>query len=104
MTKPDFRPFLPTPAQSKIAGPTARAHAETRLRSPRARDLFAVWDELFRQPFKGITSDGSVIPDLFSLAPNGAPTRPMIDAVRALQGLLSPAQLATMSFPVASTQ
>lgn len=105
MTKPaDFRPYLPSPSQSKLAGPTARAHAEARLTSPRARDLFGAWDKLFRHDFTGITNDGQVVPGLFSLAPNGAPTAAMIQALRALQNQLSPAQLAAMSFPVESPQ
>ena len=73
MSRPDYRPFLPSPAQSKIAGPTARAHAQARTASPRAKELFGNWDRLFREPFQGVTTDGTAIPGLFSLAPNGAP-------------------------------
>jgi hypothetical protein len=84
MSRPDYRPYLPSPAQSKIAGPTARAHAAARTASPRARELFGGWDALFRQAFAGITTDGTPIPGLFSLQPNGAPTEAMIAAATAL--------------------
>jgi hypothetical protein len=100
MSRPDYRPYLPSPAQSKIAGPTARAHAEARTRSPRARELFGGWDALFRQPFTGITTDGTPSPGLFALQPNGAPTEAMIAAVNALIARLSPKQRAAACFPV----
>ena len=104
MTHPDFRPYVPTPAQSKIAGPTARAHAEARRQSPRGKENAAIREALIAAPFKGITSDGAVVPGLFSLGANGAPAAAMADAVRRLLALLSPAQRTAMSFPVASNQ
>lgn len=99
MSRPDYRPFLPSPAQSKIAGPTARAHADARRQTPRAREFFAMWERLLAEPFKGITTDGAVIPGLYSLAPNGAPTDAIADAVNALLGRLTREQRAAMSFP-----
>ena len=80
----DYRPFLPSPEASKIAGPTARAHAEARLKSPRAQGLFANWERLFSEPFVGITTAGTAIPDIYKVQPEGAPTRAMIEAVNAL--------------------
>src|SRR5215470_1953297 len=80
----DYHPFVPTPEQSKIAGPTPRAHAQARIQSPRAKDLFGTWEKMFAEPFRGITTDGRVIPDLFVRKPEGAPTQAMIDAVGAL--------------------
>jgi hypothetical protein len=104
MDRPDYRPFLPTAAQSKIAGPTARAHAQARTQTPRGKEMFAAREALFHEPFKGITTDGKAIPGLFSLAPNGAPVRAMADAVHALLTRLSPEQRAAMSFPADSQQ
>jgi len=104
MSPPDYRPFLPSPAQSKIAGPTARAHAEARLKSPRAQELFGGWDKLLAAPFTGITSDGHIRPGLYSLRPEGAPTAAMVAAATALLGRLSADQRALMSFPVGSDQ
>jgi hypothetical protein len=100
MSRPDYRPYLPTAAQSKIAGPTARAHAEARTRSPRARELLGGWDALYRQAFTGVTTDGLAIPGLFALAPNGAPADAMVAAASALLALLSPEQRKTACFPV----
>jgi hypothetical protein len=104
MTTPDYRPYIPGPTQSKIAGPTARAHAEARLKSERAQGLFGGWKKLFAEPFKGVTTHGVRIPGLFRLEPQGAPTPAIIDAVRALLNQLSGKQRAAMSFPVDSHQ
>ena len=102
MPRQDYHPFLPT--QSKIAGPTAKAHAQARLQSPRAQDLFGTWDKLLAQPFTGMTTDGTVIPGLFALGPNGAPTEAMMEAAAALLAWLSPEQRARSVFPVDSDQ
>ena len=102
MPRADYRPFLPTPAQSKIAGPTARAHAEVRRQSPRGKEFFAQWEKLLAEPFKGITNDGAVIPDLHALEPNGAPTAAMAEAANALHGQLTADQRARSCFPVDS--
>jgi len=104
MSDDDYHPFIPSPPGSKIAGPTARAHAETRLQSPRAKDLFANWERLFAEPFRGITTDGHAIPDLYALRPEGAPTQAMIDAVAAVLARLTPEQKQASCFPVGSAQ
>jgi hypothetical protein len=104
MSRPDYRPFVPGPGQSRIAGSTPRAHAQARLQSQRAQELFGGWAELAKAPFTGITTDGHVVPGLFSLQPSDAPTSAMIRAVTALLGSVSPAQRAAMSFPVDSDQ
>jgi hypothetical protein len=102
MSRPDYRPFVPAPEQSRIAGATPRAHAQARMQSARAKELFGAWAELAKAPFTGITTDGHVIPNLFSLKPSDAPTAEMIAAVRALLGSVSPTQRAAMCFPVDS--
>jgi hypothetical protein len=102
MTRPDYRPFLPKPGQSKIAGSTARAHADARRQSPRAQEFFAQWGKLLAEPFKGITTDGNAIPGLYQLAPNGAPVAAMTEAAKALLGLLTEAQRSASCFPADS--
>jgi len=92
MSRPDYHPFLPKPGQSKIAGPTARAHAEARRQSPRAKEFFAQWEKQLAEPFKGITTDGQAVPGLYKLEPNGAPLAAMTDAAQALLSLLTEAQ------------
>jgi hypothetical protein len=104
MTDSDFRPFVPTAAQSKIAGATARAHAEARRNSPRGKENAAIREGLLGVPFQGITTDGAVVPNLFSLGAQGAPAAAMADSVNRLLALISAEQHAAMSFPVDSNQ
>ena len=75
VTRPDYRPFIPAPGQSKIAGPTPRAHTEARMKSSRAQELFGGWKTLLAAPLTGLTTDGAVVPGLFALRPEGAPRR-----------------------------
>jgi hypothetical protein len=104
MGLPDYRPFVPAPGQSRIAGSTPRAHTQARLQSQRAQELFGGWAELAKASFTGITTDGHVMPGLFSLQPSDAPTAAMIEAATALLASVSPAQRVAMSFPVESDQ
>jgi hypothetical protein len=103
MSRPDYRPFVPAPGQSRIAGPTPQEHTQARLQSPRAKELFGAWAELAKAQFTGITTDGHVMPDLFSLQPSDAPTAAMRAAADAVLGCTSPAQRAAMSLPVDSS-
>ncbi len=101
----DYRPFLPPPGVSKIAGPTPRAHAEARTaNNPRAKRLFATWEQMANDPLRGITTDGHVIPELFAPRPEGAPTLAMIEAVNALLALMSSEQKKASCFAVDSHQ
>ena len=102
MTRTDYRPYVPSPEQSRIAGKTAAEHTANRTKSGRARELLDGWSKLRSAPFKGITLDGDVRPGLFSLRPEGAPTSAMVDAAGALISRLSPDQRRRMQFPVDS--
>ena len=104
MSASDYHPFVPQPHETKIAGPTAREHAQTRMKSPRAQGLFAKWTEMFNEPFRGITTAGTAIPGLFARKSEGAPTGAMIEAVNALLGLMSPEQRKASCFPATRPQ
>jgi hypothetical protein len=54
---------------------------------------------MFNEPFRGITTDGAAVPGLFAPRPEGAPTLAMIEAVNALQQLMSPEQKKSSCFP-----
>ena len=54
------------------------------------------------EPFKGITTDGQVVPGLFPLLATGVPTQPIVDAAAAFLESLSAQQRAQASFPVDS--
>ena len=102
MSRPDYHPFVPAPGQSRIAGNTPRAHTQARLQNPRAKELFGGWAELAKAPFTGVTTDGHLVPGLFSLQPSDAPSAEMTAAAGAVLASVSPAQRAAMSFPIES--
>jgi hypothetical protein len=103
MSGDDYRPFLPPPGASKIAGPTPRAHTEARTRNnPRAQGLLSNWQRMLNGPFRGITTDGQVIPELYAPRPEGAPTLAMIEAVNALLAIVPSDQKKRWVFPVDS--
>ena len=74
------------------------------MKSPRAQELFANWDQLFREPFRGITTCGQVIPDLYSMWPDGAPTLAMIETVNSLLGRMTPEKKQASCFPAGSSR
>ena len=102
MSAYDFRPFIPNPSKSAVAGATSRAHTQARMKSPRAKELFTNWERLYAEPFRGITVDGQVVPDLYTLRPEGAPSEAIANAVNALLVQLTPDQKKAACFPVSS--
>jgi hypothetical protein len=56
------------------------------------------------EPFKGITTDGTVVPGLFSLQQTGIPTTPISDAAAAFLAALSPEQRNRLLFPIDSDE
>lgn len=102
MSRPDYRSFVPDPDKARYAGPTPKEHAHTVLKNPRAQELFGGWSALMAAPYKGLTTDGTVRPDLFTLRPEGAPVAEMIAAVNALTALLDDDQRQGARHPVGS--
>ncbi len=102
MSADDYHPFVPAPGKSAIAGSTPRAHAQSRMQNPRAKDLFGTWAKLGAAPFAGLTTDGHVQSGLFSLQAEDAPKPAMIAAVSDLLLRLTPAQRSAARFPVDS--
>jgi Protein of unknown function (DUF3500) len=95
-----FRSLIPQPPGIKIAGATARAHAQAILKNERARELFDNWARLYAEPYRGLTVDGHVRRDLYKLQPEAAPIGPMTDAAKKFLSLLSPEQRRLGSFPI----
>lgn len=96
----NFRPFVPTDEDiERSRSPEAQAALQKRV-----GDLFSSWRALYEAPFKGITADGNIVPDLYSLQPGRAPTRAMVKAANELLANLSDQQRAAMMFPIDSRQ
>ncbi len=97
-----FRDFVPAPGMARVSNVSAREHAEQRLNMPGRREVFAGWDRAAATPFVGLTSAGTVVPDLFSLRPNGAPVEPMVAATNVLLSALGREQRHTLVQPMDS--
>lgn len=100
---PDFRPYLSHthPKVVDVQGRDAHQHAQAALANPFPRDhIIKPWARMYEQPFTGGTTDGKVVPGLYALEPDGAPTEAMITAALQLLGLLTAEQRAGMTFPV----
>ena len=50
-------------------------------------------------PFKGITTNGEVLPGLFEIKPSGVSTEPVRNAAEAFIATLTPFQLARSMYP-----
>ena len=100
MSRADYRQFLPQPGQSRIAGKTAREHTENRMKTERTQTLFSEWDALGKEPFHGITTDGSIAEGLFPLNNDGVPSQTIAETATNVLSRLDDAQRRKMQFPV----
>jgi len=71
---------------------------------PWLHGLYLHWRKLFQEPFKGVTSDGSVRPDLFTLQDEGMPIETIVAAADSLLAKLSPEQLAVTRYHIDSPE
>ena len=72
------------------------------FRAPvRLRDVSA---SLWAEPFRGVTTDGKVVPGLFALAQTGVSTEPVRKSAAAFVASLSDAQRSKTLFPVADDE
>ncbi|MBN1470949.1 MAG: DUF3500 domain-containing protein [Syntrophaceae bacterium] len=102
MSYADYRQYLPSPEESRVAGETSEQHAAGRLATPRARELFRQWGTLADRPFVGITTDGKPIADLFTLNPEKAPSEKMATAAWKLLDSLTPEEKRKTHHPIDS--
>ena len=102
MSYADYRPFVPTPEQSRIAGETAKEHTAGRLATRRAQTVFEEWRALYDTPFLGITADGTVRDGLFTLKDSGAPVERMASTASAVLDILTPDERKACQHPVGS--
>jgi len=104
MGRSDYRKFVPLPENSKVQGGTAREHANKVLNRPIIKEILDGWQKMYAAPYKGMTVDGEVIPGLFNLRSELAPTEQAIIATNHLIGLLTADQLRASSFDIISKQ
>jgi hypothetical protein len=99
----DFRKFVPEMGQAFHFGMTHQQYHDTVLPARGENERRGV-EKLFSTPFKGVTTDGNLVPDLFALRPEAAPTRDIVGAVLALLAQLNPEQTKNVCLPLDSRQ
>ncbi|KAH9902340.1 hypothetical protein F4778DRAFT_737276 [Xylariomycetidae sp. FL2044] len=96
----EFRQYLPdltSPRFTTIAQCDAYSHArelKEHQRPPWLYGLYMHWRKLLQEPFKGITNDGVVRPNLFKIRDEGVPVDSIVSAAEAVLAQLTPAQAA----------
>ena len=68
----------------------------------RFRQMRANGERIIAEPFKGITTDGAIVPDLYPLQTTGVSTDPIRRAASEFLNALSPEQRQQVSFEIAS--
>jgi Protein of unknown function (DUF3500) len=96
------REFLSSMVAATVLTPWAFGQEQTRVDMA---ERFRQWSEEFETtglaaPFKGITTDGNVIPGLFDITPTGVSTEPIRNAAEKFIASLTSVQLARTMFPV----
>ncbi|MGA4981094.1 DUF3500 domain-containing protein [Streptomyces cellulosae] len=97
---------LDDPRLTEVRGMTYEEFAQNRYQASFLRDLLTYWDGLYREPFTGITSDGTVREGLYELpdaVPPGTGGDPAEAAVRFL-GMLTPGELDSVRHDIDAPQ
>lgn len=98
-----FRTFVPAeddPCVAVLREEDAYTHAERCLQVPWLNEVFSRWGQLYEAPFFGITSDGRKVPDLYTLAAEGAPARSMLERAQHLLHQATHEQRAALCHPI----
>jgi hypothetical protein len=103
MPKSDFRKFVPEMGEAFHFGLTHKQFYE-RVIGERGENERKGVEKLLATPFKGVTTDGTIVPGLFKLQPEAAPTQDILAAVQALIARLSPEQIRKVCLPLDSRQ
>ena len=103
MSKSGFRKFVPETGKAFHFGITPQQFYDAVI-PVRGERTKAGIEKYLSTPFKGVTTDGNVIPGLFALRPEYAPTREVLEAVSALLARLSPEQKKKVFLPIKSRE
>ncbi|KAK1985850.1 hypothetical protein LZ30DRAFT_618610 [Colletotrichum cereale] len=106
----EYRQHLPDitiPRFTTMRSQDAHEYAEAFKSSgnpPWIHALYRHWRQLFKEPFTGITTDGTVKNDLFELADEGVPIQDIVDATNAVLSQLDDSQKSTLLYHVDSPE
>jgi hypothetical protein len=88
-----------------MAKQDARAYLEAFKEAGQPPWLYALWQfwrGLVKEPFKGVTNDGVVRPNLYKLQDEGIDISTIVSATEGVKSLLTPEQLAKVSYHIDS--
>lgn len=103
MGKSDFAKYIVPMGEHRLYGLTPQGFLDW-MPEHRWTRRQAAMDMIAAEPYRGITADGTVIPDLYDLRDEGAPTGAILDAVGHLLALLTPEQKARTMLPIDSIE
>ena len=103
MAKSDFRRFVPEMGTAAHFGKSTQQFFDAVIGDRGPKEKAGV-EKYLSTPFKGITTDGNIIPGLFALRPESAPTRGILHAVSVLLAQLSPQQKEMVCLPLESRE
>ncbi|KAI9372459.1 hypothetical protein BJX61DRAFT_542691 [Aspergillus egyptiacus] len=107
MSYRQYLPDLDTPRFQVMRTQDAHQYADafkTGRNPPWLHALYMHWRDLFQEPFKGVTTDGTVRPNLFSLQDEQVPIADIVTATNHLLSLLTPAQTSTLCYHIDSPE
>jgi hypothetical protein len=99
----NFRDFLipaDSPRLTSSRGLDPWTYAKPIRATSRAQGLIDLWQNLYREPFRGITTDGTVLPGRFELGDEGFEAGPAVAAARALLGTLTEGERGRVRYPI----
>jgi hypothetical protein len=108
-----FRHLVPSPSNphprfdlSDVSADNAYTWADKALIVPAIQKMVGLWEKLYAEPFHGVTSDGNLIPSLYTLrAPEaGEWLFNILSVSSALLALLSPSQKSATLHPADSSE
>ncbi|TVY93209.1 hypothetical protein LAWI1_G000279 [Lachnellula willkommii] len=88
----NFRDYIPPTGHPRTAGlddADVYEYSKDVLSRPKPKVLFGPWFELLEKPFVGVTSDGIVREDIYTLGDESAPTEQMVSAAKGVIKALS---------------
>ena len=101
---PTRRDFISSLVSAAVLAPWALGQTQTQNASDTAERFRQMSEEYesngLATPFKGITTNGEVVPGLFAIKPSGVSTEPVRNAAEAFIATLTPLQLARTMYPV----
>lgn len=102
-----FLPDLTIPRFATMAQQDAHVYAADFKQNGRPPWLYALyqhWLQLLAEPFKGVTSDGTVRPNLFTLQDEGIPITTIVERTTHLLSLLSPEERTRVLYHIDSPE